>query len=116
MRGDADGFVDDHHVVVLVDDREAGHLDRGRRAVVLAFRLGDRDLQPGACGQLVRLARRAAVEAHVTGLGDRGHGRAGQAQQLRQARVDPHPVQSVRHGEGSLRHFFSLLSAVRLPS
>ena len=80
--------------------------------------VGQLDLQPGAAGQPVGLAGRAAVQRDPAFLGQAGDDRAGQPEQPGQPGVDAHPVQTV--GD---RHLAQLTHrpappwiAVRVPS
>jgi hypothetical protein len=95
VRSDADRLVDHDDVVVLVEHDEPVHqhrVDLDRRV-----RRRQRDLQPGPRRQAVRLAGRAAVQQHVTRLGQFGDDRAGQAEQAGQTGIHPHAVQAVGH-------------------
>ena len=70
VRGDADRLVDHHDVVVAVHDPQARY--RLRHDVDRRGRGGQRDLQPGAGGDLVGLGPGDAVDGDVTGVDEGG--------------------------------------------
>ena len=97
VRGDADGLVDPHAVVVVVDDGQPrDRLGCGR----LPRRRGQLDLQPAPAADPVTLAAHPAVDDHRTRVGEVGGHAAGEAEEPGQRLVDALPVEPVGHREG----------------
>jgi hypothetical protein len=95
MSGDPHRLVDDHDVVVLVNDPKTGHA-LGRRRVGFG---GPRqlDVEPGAAADAVRPVAAYSVESHRPGVDEfRGSG-SGQPEQAGDSRVEAQPVEAVGH-------------------
>jgi len=101
MRSDAGGFVDDHDLIVVVDDAEVrdGHRDDLRFAPLLPLHL-----EPARCAQAVGFAQRAAVHPHPASLGDLSGEGAGEPQHLGQRGIHTGAVEAVGHGQDARRH------------
>ena len=102
MDGDADGLVDHHDRLVVVDDPDALddlglHLERvGQRR--------DGDLEHGAGDQPVALGRRCSVDVHVAVADQVGGAGAGQAEQPRHPRIESLTGQDVGDDQDPVVH------------
>lgn len=96
VRGNSDGLVDCHDVVVGVEDLHS--LDRCRFDGQGPRRFGQDYLEPRPCGQTIGLADGHTVDEYRAFFREcRDHG-ARESEKAREAGIDAHGIETVGHG------------------
>ena len=105
MGGHADRLVDDHQVVVIVDDSHPGHGFGHHCEACTRRRIRQRHLEPGTRVHPIRLPHGSLVDPHRTRRCQVGRLGPGQTEEACESRIDAFSLQAVRHGQRTdIRH------------